>query len=1518
MAIRVELELASGDFTTRMIHAGETVQQFQRNVGQAYTSLNRVTESSASFLTTLRDVTITLGMAREAVNLVRDVTMGWAADIIKVNAEMERLQFLLKGMSTAADPVREAANQVKYLRDFAKQAPFALSAISDTFVKMKATGLDPMNGSLKSLADGIAAFGGTDETLKRATIAITQMSGKGVIQMEELRQQLGEAIPRAVELMARSMGLTTGQLISTISKGTLESKSALNAFFLEMDRTFGGAAQEQMQSFNGMLSRTRTLIQDLALKAGEAGFFDAVKTQLKDFNTMLTGPVASDFAVKLGQVLGDFVGYIRQGIEWIFRMRNEIIMVGEAAAIAFGSRLAINGLMSIIGGLSGMRAELALGRAQLASFRAGMTGIVGMASGVRSVSDAITALGLAGGALARILPLLGTGLMFVSTYALPLILIVGGLAAAFGLLSNETKDAYENMTKFGFESQEQLEKSRRYVEEQVRLLDDLKRAKENASGADLNTGYYMGVDDSMISAKEAEVAKMQKAQAEGEVEFQKRRAQKLYSARLEEIEDRVAAVRKGYDQEARDAAKAHDDAIKALQNEGKDTSQKIKDFQASRRQQAIEFYESQLQILTDYQEKAKAKRESGNADEIAIGEKLEQELIKRQRQLQETIARTREMSFAPNELAKGDNLGKLLERAKKRLDDVNSTIAEQRAEIAGVSGEYAKLAYMIQDAASKRFGPIDNEEVRKVTDELLRQQKVLDELEAKARGKKKFASDIERITQDLQNEILELSTKGKSRLDKFNTAVSMGLYSGLTPIQRMQQGFKGMGTDARAAAEGMDAAFGDAMQRKGLNMIEVVKTATGVWSGFKAAVNGTFDGIPDIGEAIKGPPKPHVGPYGQSVYSGNSYLSNLFGAEASNNPNARATTSSALGLGQFIEGTWMDFLKQMHPEMMNAGRQALLDLRKDPGMMIEASAWYARQNADRLEESGVDLNDANLYLAHFLGPGGAVAALTKSTDTLLASIPQLNAARAANPRPFNDLVTVGDLKAWAEAKFGTRLTAPLNKNDSFEIGAAVRNAPDDKSRETVFAAQALETYKNQLKVKTDLAEAEKRLAAEAAKSEDNVDGLNKQLAKTKAEIRAGMYGRSLDPEAKQYERLIQLAIAADKAENTRQERKRLGSKLTALQESQAREKEILAEKTADIKRQFESGQKFRFSNQYYSALARAQRNQELADKGLAIGSNGMTEADRARIIETDKQMTDTMRDNEIAAALLVENEKVKTIERGLMTADQAREATFQDEVARLQNMLSLTTTNAELRAQIEDVLQRKIRAYRAKTLAEAPMAKMAREWSDISNNLQKSATGWLDGATDKLADFVTTGKADFKSLADSIIKDMARIAIRGAAGNLLGIMKGTPVAMGGGAAKGGLGKAVAQHHRGGIAGTIAPTRLIDPMVFSGARKFHTGSLERTIGGDEIPIIAKKGEWIGWPEQAAAQFGGRSSVIAPSINVTVQGSAGASPAEHAKMGEAIANAANDHIKKMVSDELRTRQRPGGVDFNRSRR
>ncbi len=60
------------------------------------------------------------------------------------------------------------------------------------------------------------------------------------------------------------------------------------------------------------------------------------------------------------------------------------------------------------------------------------------------------------------------------------------------------------------------------------------------------------------------------------------------------------------------------------------------------------------------------------------------------------------------------------------------------------------------------------------------------------------------------------------------------------------------------------------------------------------------------------------------------------------------------------------------------------------------------------------------------------------------------------------------------------------------------------------------------------------------------------------------------------------------------------------------------------------------------------------------------------------------------------------------------------------------------------------------------------------------------------------------------------------------------------------------YHGGGVVGvTAVPTRAVDPRVWDGAPRYHRGGL---VPG-EVPVIARQGEVIGWPEQMRHAFGG---------------------------------------------------------------
>lgn len=147
-----------------------------------------------------------------------------------------------------------------------------------------------------------------------------------------------------------------------------------------------------------------------------------------------------------------------------------------------------------------------------------------------------------------------------------------------------------------------------------------------------------------------------------------------------------------------------------------------------------------------------------------------------------------------------------------------------------------------------------------------------------------------------------------------------------------------------------------------------------------------------------------------------SYLMAKAAAESSFDPAVEATTSSATGLYQFIESTWFDMVEK-HGAAHGLGdaakalrdgtadaaqRDEILALRKDPEIAAALAAEFAADNRQSLEQAlGRPVDDTELYLAHFLGAGGATSFIkAMENDPEAAAADLFPAAANANQSVF--------------------------------------------------------------------------------------------------------------------------------------------------------------------------------------------------------------------------------------------------------------------------------------------------------------------------------------------------------------------------------------------------------------------------------------------------------------------------------------------------------------------------------------
>lgn len=403
----------------------------------------------------LRGNIFLLGEIGDAARTVTDIMFGWQKPIVEAAAEMERMRVMLRGLNKEkSNPGQAAADDMKYIVDMAQNAPFAMQALTDSFVKFRSAGLDPTDGSLKALVDSVARFGGDSELLKRAAVAVQQMSGKGVVSMEELRQQLGEAVPNAMQAMADAAGITMGELTKAVASGTVEAKQALSLMFVGLRAENENAAKDMMQTYTGALAQLQTSFTLFADRVGQAGYLDSLSKGMKELASIMNSAEGISFANSLGSGLMTAIDGLRQLAQWLAKNQELVINLGKVVAAMVAFKLMRAGIMGVVGAGSQMVSTFAtmataiqtpfnLGATAVTRFnRAARMGLAPIPSLIFAIRGAITGLKGAFAGLTAFIAANPIGAAFtVATVA------VAGLITYMTMLRSETSKVVDEIRK---------------------------------------------------------------------------------------------------------------------------------------------------------------------------------------------------------------------------------------------------------------------------------------------------------------------------------------------------------------------------------------------------------------------------------------------------------------------------------------------------------------------------------------------------------------------------------------------------------------------------------------------------------------------------------------------------------------------------------------------------------------------------------------------------------------------------------------------------------------------------------------------------------------------------------------------------------------------------------------------------------------------------------------------------------------------------------------------------------------
>jgi len=244
-------------------------------------------------------------------------------NLAQVASKFQGIELSLKAMTGSATA---AGREMNFLINTARTLGIDIGATADSFSKLvaaaKGTELEGqgVRDIFLAISKEATVLKLSNQQVEKAFYALQQMVSKGTVQMEELKGQLGDALPDALQLAADGMGVTTAELIKMISKGEVLAKDLIPALGKAIEEKYGAAAVEASKNATAGINKFNTELLLLKRTLGD-GILEGMGAGARSLADALQNEGVVDALEAIGDVLG---GLIDLGAKFIALMLEGI------------------------------------------------------------------------------------------------------------------------------------------------------------------------------------------------------------------------------------------------------------------------------------------------------------------------------------------------------------------------------------------------------------------------------------------------------------------------------------------------------------------------------------------------------------------------------------------------------------------------------------------------------------------------------------------------------------------------------------------------------------------------------------------------------------------------------------------------------------------------------------------------------------------------------------------------------------------------------------------------------------------------------------------------------------------------------------------------------------------------------------------------------------------------------------------------------------------------------------------
>ena len=232
---------------------------------------------------------------------------------IEANSQAETFA---RTMTVLTGSSEQAAAKMEYVRNASGRLGIDAQEAAKSYTQLtaatKGTALEGEGARqvFEAVAGAMASLGKSSAETNNALLAVNQMASKGTVSMEELKGQLGEALPGAMKAAANGAGLTVAELTKMVESGGVLAEDLLPALAKGLQEMYGVGKAEN-DTFVAQWARLKNSVNETMVVLGNTGVFAGLTEGLAAASNAV-GVLSTGF-VAAGQKIGIMAAAIASG-----------------------------------------------------------------------------------------------------------------------------------------------------------------------------------------------------------------------------------------------------------------------------------------------------------------------------------------------------------------------------------------------------------------------------------------------------------------------------------------------------------------------------------------------------------------------------------------------------------------------------------------------------------------------------------------------------------------------------------------------------------------------------------------------------------------------------------------------------------------------------------------------------------------------------------------------------------------------------------------------------------------------------------------------------------------------------------------------------------------------------------------------------------------------------------------------------------------------------------------------------